>query len=202
MIIEPKHFDYLVVQHGSVSNERHNFDRWKAAYEASLQTIFSQVRDALPATCDRILDIGSGLGGIDVLLAAHYDVCPAVHLVDGESDPPVVKQSFESFNDMKVAADFLWKNGIKEFGYCTPGNLKLNPGEPKFDLVVSFFAYGFHIHPGNYLEDLLKVIHKDTVLIFDVRRTKDVWLQLFVEALGIPKVLHRAEKYVRVAFRA
>lgn len=202
MIIEPKHFEYLVVQHGSVSNARHDFAVWKAAYEASLATIMDHIRDALPERCTSILDIGSGLGGIDVHLAAHYDDTPAIRLVDGESDPPIVRSSIEPFNDMKVAADFLWKNGIKDFGYFTPGNLRQLEGALKFDLVVSFFAYGFHIHPGNYLDDLMKVIHKNTVVILDVRRTKDVWLQILVDALGMPKVLHRADKYVRVAFRA
>lgn len=202
MIIEPKHFEYLVVQHGSVSNARHDFEKWKAAYEASLRSIFDQILPALPESCGSILDIGSGLGGIDVLLAGHYDFRPAVRLVDGESDPPIVKQSFEPFNDMKVAGDFLWKNGVKDFGYYTPGNLAMAAEkEGKFDLVVSFFAYAFHIHPGNYLDDLLKVIRKDTIVVLDVRRSKEVWLQILVDALGVPKVLHRAEKYVRVAFR-
>lgn len=202
MIIEPKHFEYLVVQHGSVSNERGDFAKWKAAYESSLAGIYEQVRGILPERCDRVLDIGSGLGGINVLIGEHYDDCPAVRLVDGEDTPPVVRWSFEPYNNMKVAGDFLWKNGVKDFGYYTPGNLALKPGEEKFDLVVSFFAYGYHIHPGNYLEDLMKVTRKDTVVILDVRRAKEVWLQLLVEELGVPKVLHRADKYVRVAFHA
>lgn len=202
MIIEPKHFEYLVIQHGSGSNERHDMAKWKTAYENSLAGIYDHVRGVLPEHCGSLLDVGSGLGGIDVLLAEHYGFSPAVRLLDGEDDLPVVKQSFEPFNNMKVAGDFLWKNGVKDFGYYTPGKLQLKEGEPKFDLVVSFFAYGFHIHPGNYLDDLMKVIHPKTVLVFDVRRTKSVWLELLVNELGVPKVLHRAEKYVRVAFRA
>lgn len=202
MIVEPKHFEYLVVQHGSVSNERKDFSKWKAAYELSLETIYNHIAPVLPNDCAALLDIGSGLGGIDVLLANHYSDSPAVRLLDGENDPPVVRQSFEPFNNMKVAEDFLWKNGVKDFGYYTPGRLALKEGEKKFDLVVSFAAYGFHIHPGNYLEDLMKVIHKNTVVVLDVRRSKDVWLGLLVNELGSPRVLHRAEKYVRVAFRA
>lgn len=196
MIIEDRHFEYLVIQHGKVSDERHDRKRWEGAYRASLSEVFESIKPALPVDCRRVLDIGSGLGGIDVLVAKHYDPQPAIYLLDGLNDAPIVENSFTTFSNAEVAMDFQQKNGVKTLAYTDSV-----PAE-KFDLVHSYFAYGFHVHPGNYIADLKKAVHDKTVLIFDVRRSKREWLREFVEAFGPPKVLHQAEKYVRVAFRA
>jgi len=201
MIIDKKHFDYLVTQHGRVAHERADFDRWKSAYEASIADIYTDIRPFLPSVCSNLADIGSGLGGIDIALSAHYETRPHVCLVDGDNGSPEVQWSFEPHNSMSVAFDFLHKNGVTDVSSLAPGNLDKWKGEP-FDLVVSFAAWGFHIHPGNYIGDLMKVIHDQTVVILEVRRTKDDWLETFIGALGRPKVISRAEKYVRLAFRA
>lgn len=197
MIIEPKHFEYLVIQHGNVAHEQKNFVKWKAAYEASLQTLYEQIKSSLPKTCCNLLDIGSGLGGIDILLRQHYgDSLETMWLLDGLNDPPEVKSSFKTFNNAKVTLDFQAKNGVTNARVITD-----TKPVGVVDLVVSFSAYGFHIHPGDYLQDIKEVIHKDTVILLDVRRTKRVWLELFVGEFGVPKVLHQAEKYVRLGFR-
>lgn len=201
MIIQKKHFDYLVTQHGRVAHERADFDRWKVAYEASIEAIYTDIRPFLPRECGSLADIGSGLGGIDIALSNHYEDRPRVCLVDGDNGSPEVVWSFEPHNSMSVAFDFLHKNGLTDVSSLSPDGLDKWKGEP-FDLVVSFAAWGFHIPPDNYLGDLMKVIHDQTVVILEVRRTKDDWLRTFVEALGVPKVISKAEKYVRVAFRA
>ena len=201
MIIDKKHFAYLVNQRGEVAHERGNFDRWKVAYEASIEAIYQNIAPVLPRDCGNLVDIGSGLGGIDIHLSAHYATRPHVCLLDGDGDSPEVNWSFEPHNSMSIAFDFLHKNGVTNVSSLGPGNLDKWRGEP-FDLAVSFAAWGFHIHPGNYLGDLMKVIHDQTVVIIEVRRTKDEWLRLFVEALGVPKVIFKADKLVRLAFRA
>lgn len=201
MIIQKKHFDYLVTQHGRVAHERDNFDRWKAAYEASLEAIYAEVAPVLPRHCGSLLDIGSGLGGIDIHLSNHYRPLPHVALLDGDNGSPEVNWSFEPHNSMSVAFDFLHKNGVTDVSSLAPGQLDKWKGEP-FDLAVSFAAWGFHFHPGDYLLDLMKVIHEGTVVVVEVRRTKEEWLRVLVESLGTPIVLSKADKYVRLAFRA
>jgi hypothetical protein len=204
LIVEPEHYRYLSVQHGSIAQKENlrDFAKWQTAYGNSLRALYETLLPALPKTCDALLDIGSGLGGIDVLLSRHYAGLPRVCLVDGEHDPPEVRWSSHTHSDMDVAKSFLQRNGVEDIGYFTPGRLRPIEGQPKFDLVVSFAAYGFHIHPGNYLEDIRTVIHDRTVLIFDVRRSKEDWLRLLIEGFGKPTVLVRGEKYVRCVFRA
>lgn len=204
MNVNKDHYKYLVIQRGEVAHEAGNFERWKLAYEKSLDTIYQDIRPVLPAPCQRLLDVGSGLGGIDALLYRHYKGDTTIHLLDGAKTEPVVKKSFEPYNDMVTAVHFLESNGVlrNRVVYYTPETVQsMLAAQERYDLVVSFAAYGFHIHPGNYLQDIKRAIHRDTVLVFDVRRTKDEWLRLFVEAFGIPRVLRKEPKYVRVAFR-
>lgn len=201
MIIEQKHYRYLVHQRGEGSSERDNFAQWQAAYERSLEAIFENIRPVLPRDCGSVLDIGSGLGGIDIHLSRHLGSSTHFCLLDGDNNDPEVKWSFEPHNSMSIAFDFLHKNGVSNVSSVEPGRLDSRE-KGEFDLVVSFAAYGFHIHPGNYLDDLKKVTHSGTVIILEVRRSKEDWLRAFMEAFGAPKVLERQQKYVRVAFRA
>lgn len=197
MIIEPSHFKYLVIQRGEVSDQRHDFKKWKAAYESSLLDIFSSIHPCLPQRCRSVLDIGGGLGGIDLLLVSHYRADLQVCILDGLDCPPEVQWHNKPFNHAGVTEDFHQKNGNEHIEVVFP-----RPKPPrKFDLIVSFAAYCFHIHPNDYLDVLRESMHEKTVLIFDVRRTKRDWLEVLVREFGKPLVLKQGEKFVRLAFR-
>lgn len=194
MIIEPEHFRYLVIQRGEVSDERHDFKAWNAAYEQSLLRIFMSIRSALPERCSSVLDIGSGLGGIDVLLAKHYgqlDIC----LLDGIDGPAEVHKHREPFSNAAVALDFQRKNGNHNVTCCFPA-----PPARTFDLIVSFAAWCFHVAPVEYIDAAKAAMHAKTVLILDVRTRSD-WYDALREAFGSPVILKQERKYLRVAFR-
>lgn len=201
MKIEARHFEYLVVQRGEVSDARHDFAVWQAAFVESIRAIYANIAPVLPATCARCIDIGSGLGAIDCLVAAHYTPQPVMVLIDGKDDPPVVRWHNHTFSNMEVALDFQKKNGTKYACYFPPNEWP-NPEVGKADLVISFAAYAFHILPSDYISEIKRSIHDKTVLIFDVRQTRKEWLKELVEAFGVPKVIHRGKKHVRCAFRA
>lgn len=50
-------------------------------YGEELTQTFAQIKPFLPRTAKRILDIGSGMAGIDVLLGRHYPDA-TIHLLD------------------------------------------------------------------------------------------------------------------------
>jgi SAM-dependent methyltransferase len=194
VIIEPEHFRYLVIQRGEVSDHRHDFAAWKVAYEQSLVRIFMSIKPALPERCSSVLDVGSGLGGIDVLLARHFgqlDVC----LLDGIDCEAEVHKHREPFSNAAVAMDFQRKNGNHSVECCFP-----TPPDRKFDLIVSFAAWCFHIAPEAYIESVKAAMHADTVLILDVRKRSD-WYEALTAAFVSPTILEQGEKYLRVAFR-
>lgn len=204
MKIDPSHFEYLHIQRGEVSDAYSGadpFKSWKKAYELSLSNIFDSIRPVLPDRCARVIDIGSGLGGIDVLLAHHYEKVtgqqPVVCLIDGVEDKPTVEWHFKTFSNQARALDFLKTNDVQYPCYFSPLHW---PKKTHADLIVSFAAYCFHVPAGDYIDEIKQSSSDHTVKIFEVRKTRRDWLEMLVRAFGRPRVLHTTEKMVRCAF--
>lgn len=211
--VSDEHFRYLRLQKGSLDRLADDRKAWHAAYEADLQRTFKECEPCLPIDAWGILDIGSGLGGIDVLFYRHYletfaetrgkSAGPFVNLLDGEDDPPEMKLHRETFNSMTVARDFMKVNGVDplRFAYYTPQQHNL----PKpYSLVVSFGSWCFHYAPSVYLPLLMRGggLDEDTVLIVDVRKGKPEWTdQLHRAGLSCVEVIRDSEKFCRCVLR-
>lgn len=175
VIVRDEHFAYLKLQKGSLEPLAYDRERWHAAYEADLWRTYLEIRPYLPEICWASLDIGSGLGGIDVLLSRHYYGQLAVNLLDGEHDAPQMKLHRQTFSSEAVARDFLTVNGVRadRIGYRTPAS---TASTLPWDLVLSLGSWCFHYAPDVYLPRLLAGgLHADTVIILDVRRDKGEW---------------------------
>jgi len=226
MRVDDEHFEYLRLQKGSLDPYAGDRVDWHRRYEESLRETFDQIAPHLPPTCWGMLDIGSGLGGIDVLIGRHYceprlgaDVTtvedadpiflrrpaqpwPYTHLLDGIDDRPVMKLHRETFNDMRVAKDFQVKNGMpaERFGFFgTRDQFYSRP----YDLVVSFGSWCFHYSPDKYLQPLLSGggLHLESVIIIDVRKGKPDYERTLSRALECVAVIDRQKKYTRAVFR-
>lgn len=204
------HFEYLRIQKGSLDKFAHDRERWHAMYEADLARTFEEIRPFLPPVCWGFIDIGAGLGGIDVLIRRHYEAadggvfgaehgCPYVHLLDGIDDPPVMNLHRQTFSNRAVARDFQLKNGLpaERFRYFGPGEpLQSKP----FDLVVSFGSWCFHYPPAVYLPELMRGggVQKDCVVIVDLRRGRGWDRQLWDAGLRALAIVRDSEKFLRV----
>lgn len=196
MIIEPTHFEYLSIQRGEVSDARHDFEKWKLAYLGSLREIAESIWPMLPEKCERVLDMGSGLGGIDLLLSKRFKTA-TFDLLDGTDYKPHVYNHNIPFSNEAVALDFHKKNGNERVECVWP---RIPEGRT-YDLILSFAAYCFHIHPINYFDQLRRAARPDTRIIFEVRRERRDWLAQLVKEFGKPVVMAKREKFVRVGFR-
>jgi SAM-dependent methyltransferase len=170
MIVDSDHFAFLRLQRGAIADLAGDFPAWLVAYERSLRDDFASLEPFLPKACRSVLDVGSGLGGIDVLLNRHYGGGVQVNLLDGWDDEPAVTAHDRTFNDMLVAGDFLRRNGVEKVVRVAEG------WQRRVELVVSLQAFGFHFPPALYLPLVRGCVHPGTVLIFDVRVGRDDWL--------------------------
>lgn len=170
MIVGDAHFEYLKLQKGALHSLIGDRAAWLQAYRQSLDQDFASMAPHLPARCASVLDVGSGLGGIDVLLNRHYGGC-AVRLLDGVDDAAIMNRHNRTYNDMVIAGDFQRRNGVKKFGYysCPPH------GPAAFDLIISLGSWCFHYPPATYLAFVTACCHSGTVLIIDVRADKPMW---------------------------
>lgn len=202
IVVEDSHFEYLKLQKGRLHEVSHDRARWHIAYEHDLMTTYQEIAPHLPETCWGFLDIGSGLGGIDILISRFYGPKTFVNLLDGENDPPEMRKHRETFNDMRVAKDFHIKNGTRadRFGYIsTSTEFVTKP----YDLVVSFGSWCFHYEPDVYLPLLFRGsgLHADSVVIVDVRRDRADYAQQLRKKFDLVAVVRSSAKFTRCVYK-
>lgn len=193
-------FPYLRAQKGRLDDLAHDRPRWLAAYRADLERSLVEMQPYLPNVCWGIFDIGSGLGGIDVLLYRYYPNEPYVFLLDGVDDPPEMKLHRETFSNERVARAFLRANGVRSdrINYYGPDAAQINA---PYDLVLSLGSWCFHYEPNVYLPKLLAGggLHMDSRIIVDLRRDKPEWReQLKAANVQLLAVIRDERKYLRV----
>lgn len=197
---------YAQIQRGSLDHLRANRAEWMAAYEAQLVSQFEAIQPWIPIAsgAPRILDIGGGIGGIDVLLSRHYQGRAGVNVCDGVADPPVVERHAKTFNSMGATAEFLEANGVEFEDILSPSHFqdRARAWGGTFDLVVSFGAWCFHIPPHEYLGAVRHVLRKGGVLIVERRLLKVDWRLHLQAAFGDPiGVCGHSEKWVREVYQ-
>lgn len=169
LVITENAFPYLVAQRGALDDMRGNHALWCKKYLEVLSAEMHLIQPYLPTSCDVLLDIGGGMGGIDILLSRHFGGCH-VTILDGLSDPPMMEKHAETFSNMGAAAEFLKVNGVTSFDFIDASTTDRSASR-LYDLVVSFKSWCFHIEPQRYLDFVLKsIIPGQTKLIIDVRR--------------------------------
>jgi hypothetical protein len=199
-------YPYLVAQRGALDDMKDDAGLWCRRYAETLQSDFDCIERFLPERCDAVLDVGGGMGGINILLNAHYGGNLIVALLDGADDPPSVTKHAETFSNYRVARNFLQINGVEN----TMAISTARPFAPNFfDLVISLKSWCFHYEPAKYL-DFVKgcSIAGKTRIILDVRgglkgcplgRSWEMELQ---DALSMPRIVHTGPKHTTMAFIA
>lgn len=192
-------YPYLRVQKGEINHikDRESFE---LAYNRGLNELLYQMLPHIPTGIKTSLDIGSGMGGIDILLAKHFG--NALDLLDAVHAPPVCIKHDVAFNDYEITKEFFSVNEAEIDFYWSPEDAeycRLITG--KYDLIFSVGSYCFHYSPEKYLHFVRLSCHKDTVLIFDVRNRHTDWLEILRENFTETAVILESEKFTKRVFR-
>lgn len=154
--------------------------------------------DYLPETVESVLDIGSGMAGIDVLLGRRYPGA-TLHLLDKQGVSSEINagfnrraEDFAHYNDFSAALDLLASNEVENDIVCHDMHRHPFPSQ-EFDVVVSLLSWGFH-YPISTYEPRCR-----GVMVVDVRKGTDGEEQL--AKYGDLTVVHDAQKYRRVVVR-
>lgn len=177
--------------------------RVKELFNQDLAHEYESIRTALPEQCSAILDIGCGIGGIDVLLNRHYAARqPTFYLLD-KTQVDSVYYGFKSrgafYNSLEVAKEVLTANGVASENVvlvqATDDN-RIEIAGP-IDLVISLISWGFHYPVGTYLERVHELLRPGGYLILDVRRGTggDAVLR---NKFATVRPIEETEKYTRV----
>lgn len=200
MKISDEAFKYLYVQHGKVSDSlKGGRIAWEKAYADSLASTMNQITPFLPISAKNVLDVGSGLGGIDMRIRKQVHA-KEVFLLDGADYPAEVERHAIPFNSHTVTQQFWADNGT-----YTPScieSMEQFPEKAKINLLVSFASWCFHFPPDAYLYDIIRHLHRNAVVILELRADRDDWYNELCDAFRCTgKTIQTTNKSKRIVWK-
>ncbi len=171
-----------------------------ASYSAELLQTYNGFASYLPQIdAPKVLDIGCGMAGIDVLLDRHYQCSAKFSLLDKQGASEKINAGFNNraedfahYHDFGAALSLLKENGVSVDGIRCIDIASQKFPRGTFDIVISLLSWGFHYPIATYLPK----VQKGGVIIADIRRDTDGEKQL--AKYGSLRVVHDAKKYRRV----
>ena len=140
--------------------------------EELFQKEIELIKKYLPKKAENIMDIGCGLGIINIFLNKIYNNQPNFFLLDKNKIDKVIKYGFssdyESYNDLKETRNLLINNDINPSSINTFDVEKDFKIDAKIDLVISLKSMGYHYPMDQYLRLFQTCCDENTSFIFDV----------------------------------
>lgn len=173
-------------------------------YLEDISREYDSIKDYLPGECERLLDIGCGVAGIDLFLDQHYgNRQPHIYLLDKSHVEEKVfylyKDKGAFYNSLEVAKEVLTTNGID------PGHVHLIEAtdnndintDDRMDLIISLISWGFHYPVETYLDRAYETLKPGGRLIIDVRKETG-GIEAIENKFGEYQVVLDDKKHLRV----
>lgn len=193
-------FEHLKPQRGALWDMRDERGNWVLSYKQALRATFGVMLPYLPELPARpvVLDIGAGMGGIDLLIWRRYGAGTKLHLIDRIGGAPACDAHGQPFGDLGVSRRFLEANGVAPEDISLRSHVGIDDcapwGEPAIDVVISTRAWCFHFAPQPYLDWLASRLKRGAVVITDMRHGQDAWLADMIGAFGEPVDIAKRER--------
>jgi SAM-dependent methyltransferase len=171
----------------------------------------NQLADAiLGATSENIasiLDIGCGLGLVDLVLYKRISPSPDVYLLDKNNEHKSLSPVSGGFNqrfiftaDLDLARDIFETNGVKteQLHFVEPDNNAI-ASLPKVDLILSITAWGFHFPIEMYWEGVQRILHNKSVIFIDLRKKTNSY-SFLKDRFGHSSIVDETETCIQAVF--
>ena len=126
----------------------------------------------LPVSAENIMDIGCGLGIINIYLNKFFNKKSNFFLLDKSRIDKKINYGFssnyESYNDLNETKNILLENDVDSgciYLFDVEKKFQINK---KMDLVISLKSMGYHYPINTYIELFRNCCTKDTVFIYDI----------------------------------
>ena len=166
---------------------------------------FNELKKYLPNKALNILDIGAGLGVINLYLNEHYKKSVNFTLIDKNFIEKKVYYGFndkgQAYNNFKITEDFLTSNNLDH------KKLSILDADTNFssilqyDLVISLISMGYHYPVSQYFSFFKTNTHKKTKFIFDIAKEYNNLEEIF-NLFDTVKIIHESDlprhNYIRI----
>lgn len=170
-------------------------------YEKDIQKDYDSIKSHLPENCGNVLDIGCGIGGIDLLLYNHYAKNLKLNLFDfSRTDKEIYygyKERGSIYNSLENSVQFLTENGVELSNVITHDAAVKFP-DGKFDIIISLLSCGFHYPVETYLAEITKA--KRGIIILDIRKNSGQ-IEMLEAAFGVLEIIAEYSKCERVLIK-
>ncbi len=148
-----------------------NQDLEKITEELFLKEL-NTFKNFLPNSVNTIMDIGCGLGIINIYLNKVFEKKPIFFLLDKNRIDRKIKYGFslnyESYNDLNETKNILLENEIDITSVYLIDVEKEFQINKKMDLVISLKSMGYHYPINKYIKLFRNCCTKNTVFIYDI----------------------------------
>jgi len=177
-------------------------EKLAALYENTVGQDYTSIHQFLPVDCSDVLDIGCGVGGIDILLFNHYNKSCNIHLLDKDGEGTELYYGYRKeashYNSLDISKSFLVSNEVgKEKIFTYDANQNQYP-DCKCQVILSLISCGFHYPASTYLEKIKNI--KDGIIILDIRKHTDQ-VHLLKDNFSEVEVIIDSKKYERVLIK-
>lgn len=169
-------------------------------YLADMKKELHLIEPHLPEKIVKVLDIGCGLAGIDVLIAKRYGAKILLLDKNGLEDKSKIgfqnAQDFAAYNSFVYTKQLMEQNGIRDVGYYD-----VNVGEPigeRFDLILSLYSWCFHYPFDVYATKVRNALLPGGRVVVDVRKGQEIpWKgQVIRDGRKSRRMVFKAEEIV------
>lgn len=181
-------------------------DQIKDQYRDRMQTEYGIIKPYLPEEVASILDIGCGVGGMDLLLARHYQPrTPRIYLYDKTKLASSVYYQFQQdgymfYNSLEVASRLMTENGINEQQFETRDANQFDLSRlSEVDLCISLLSWAFHYPLDTYMNQVLECLSSQGSLILDFRHDTGGFESCRTHFKDV-EIIQDKEKYRRAIF--
>ena len=137
---------------------------------------FETFKNYLPKSLKNIMDIGCGLGIVNIYLNNFSEKKPFFFLLDKNKIDKKIKYGFsanyESYNNLNETKNILLENHIDISCIHLFDVEKQFQINKKMDLVISLKSMGYHYPINTYIELFKNCCTKDTIFIYDISADK------------------------------
>lgn len=182
--------------------------------EKSVEKLFKKefeiIKQYLPKGAKNIVDIGCGLGVLDIFLNKFYNNQANFFLLDKNRVDKKIKYGFnsnyESYNNLNETKKLLLSNDVSLNSlkiFDVEKKIKINK---KIDLIISLKSMGYHYPLEQYMSLFKTCCHKNTIFIFDVYKKNYEINELkkyfdFVNIIHEEKNIHSLQRLYCKKFR-